>query len=1308
MKALFDYLKPITQKIDAKPKVSCTSKFGKGSSKKSLFVSTLLLSAGTILSTVSQQAVAQTNPSYPNFDQRYNAEIPGSLEAIGNASVICDRNNPTCVNGLANGTVGNNNGGLSMQMLDIDGDSSTFNSSSAQLNIPAGANVRFAALYWGATISGTTPPPNVNNVNQVSLKTPTSSSYQTITADDSNDFISFGFWRTYGAFADITSIVQNAGNGNYTVANVQSSTGADFTYPNAGWSIVVVYEDPNQPIRNISVFDGHTVVRNNAQTFNLTGIRTPPTAGFDVFMGAIANDGEVDQSGDFLRINGTNIFDTLNPANNFFNGTISKFGSHVTNRTPNDPYNMVFDIDYLDLTSWNQANNAIPTNATSIDLTLDSAGDGIWPLAYFFAVEVFEPNLVTRFEKTTPQTSYANGDVIPYTISVTNTGNDNATNTVITDALPAGTTYVSGSLKIDGVTKTDGAGDDEAEFDGSNVVFRVGAGANATQGGQININDTVTMTFDVTVTAVPGDLVCNQAAIGYQGQTSGNAASGTSDDPNTPTFGDCTEVTTTASAAKDYGDAPDTYSTNATDNSGEGIGAHHGIVSNLYLGLSPDAETDAVTPLDGSGDGSDEDGVTVFAMTEGATDFIVSKSDISVTNNTGRSATLHGWIDFDKDGVFSSTEHARITIPNGSVGITPSADLIWNGITVGASGSTYARFRLTTDENITAATPGGTANDGEVEDYVVAIAPPPPTQSGGFCTIPYSMVYSGHFPNRIDAIHVDSGAFVALTSATSASITNTLASDHINKLVYYAENNSLYAWSPITNTHTIITSDFSSFISGSVDLSSGGAAFYNGSLYVGIDDNPNTFGSESEVYRIDFTPGSNGLSIQSITSLNLNGVATATDWGDMIIDNNGIMLATGAGAFWTYNLNNGAYTQLTSSVPGAQHQLAKDGQGRLWAVIYIPSKFVVQVEVVGNTIQPIGSTISVDPHDTNDAAECVIGESSIGDRIWEDTDGDGVQDPGENGIENVTVDLYWDIDGDGQIDPGDDPVLATQTTGASGNYDFFDLIFGDYIVKVTDTNGVLSDAVLTTSSDEFAVNLPTGIVDYNDADFGYQLPIVQKDPNVLLVKRITQINGDTNSAGGDVLSSYINQDDTINPYDDNDITVADPVDPIDPPKDTDQWPDPNTSLLGGIDGGNVMPNDEIEYTIYFLSSGDATAESVLFCDYVPTFTSFIPNAYAGSAPQASGGIGGADLSIELFRNGTTDYHTGANDGDSATYFAPGTDPATSFPGIDCDGDSDGVNANTNGAVVVNLGDLPDATTDAAGAYGYVRFRARVK
>ena len=584
-------------------------------------------------------------------------------------------------------------------------------------------------------------------------------------------------------------------------------------------------------------------------------------------------------------------------------------------------------------------------------------------------------------------------------------------------------------------------------------------------------------------------------------------------------------------------------------------------------------------------------------------------------------------------------------------------------------------------------------------------------------------VYSGGISNDIYGIHATTGATFRITSTALAGVVNSLATDHVNRVVYYAEGQAIYAWSPITNTHIRLqdssgNQNASAMLGGGSisSLTSGGAAFYDGSLYLGIEQSQGN--SDTDVYQVDFVPGSNGLIIQSLTALGVNdntgganGGLNSADWGDMIISDTGILYgATRNVGFWGFNLSTSTYNFISSNYLG---QLAKDGTGALWGLS--DTGRIQEVDVnTGSLFGPSSPTSSA----IADMGECLLGFSTIGDRVWDDLDGDGVQDALEPGIANITVGLYRDLTGNGVID-GSDPLLATQATNTSGNYDFVDLIPGTYIVKILegtaddlDGTNVLDGSVLTTTSStpggQQAVNLPLGIADYDDADFGYQLPVIPKNPNVLLVKRITQINNDTASAGGDDLSGYINQDDATNPYDDNDITVADPVNPTDPPKDTDQWPDPTTNLIGGIDGGNVTPNDEIEYTIYYLSSGDTTAESVLFCDYVPTFTSFTPNGYNGSAPQATGGIGGADLSIELYRNGSTDYHTGANDGDSATYFAPGADPATSFPNIDCDGDGDGINANTNGAVVVNLGDLPDATTNAAGAYGYVRFRTRVK
>ncbi|MEO0394810.1 MAG: DUF11 domain-containing protein [Cyanobacteria bacterium P01_A01_bin.137] len=221
---------------------------------------------------------------------------------------------------------------------------------------------------------------------------------------------------------------------------------------------------------------------------------------------------------------------------------------------------------------------------------------------------------------------------------------------------------------------------------------------------------------------------------------------------------------------------------------------------------------------------------------------------------------------------------------------------------------------------------------------------------------------------------------------------------------------------------------------------------------------------------------------------------------------------------------------------------------------------------------------------------------------------------------------------------------------------------------------------------------------------------IATNPNVLLVKRITALNGSTTTTGDD-LSIYI--DEATNPYDDNTITVAAPSAPTDPPQDTNQWPTLATYLVGGIDGGNVLTNDIIEYTIYFLSSGDTTADNVHFCDYIPTFTSFLANGFNGEMPIATGGIPGVDLGVEIFRNGSSSFYTGANDGDAVVYFPPGIDPAddSRFTGIDCDGNLSTANDNTNGAVVVDLGDILNASS--AGnvvndAYGYVRFRTTVK
>jgi len=65
--------------------------------------------------------------------------------------------------------------------------------------------------------------------------------------------------------------------------------------------------------------------------------------------------------------------------------------------------------------------------------------------------------------------------VITYTLDITISGAGTITDAALEDIIPVGTTYIAGSLTLDGVSKTDAADTDEANFDGSKVNFTLGS-----------------------------------------------------------------------------------------------------------------------------------------------------------------------------------------------------------------------------------------------------------------------------------------------------------------------------------------------------------------------------------------------------------------------------------------------------------------------------------------------------------------------------------------------------------------------------------------------------------------------------------------------------------------------------------------------------------------------------------------------------------------------------------------------------------------------------------------------------------------
>ncbi|NSL85869.1 DUF11 domain-containing protein [Chitinophaga sp. Mgbs1] len=297
---------------------------------------------------------------------RYQDVVRGGVLVAGNANVVRTRTVPYSY------------------YIDIDGDPVTFNSSSENLTIPAGATVKKAFLYWqsncyssGAVYNISNPPAGRASFTHVKLKTPSSSAYTDLIPDiawQSNTY----FWQ---GMKDVTALVQQSGT--YTVANIDSDPKPPATNgypPYAGWSLWVEYAYPNtdisQSYRMISLTDGFKYVTGGSNDVTSTGFKVPESA-------AVAIDGE---AGWFIgganapwndavtynrpaygaspALNNFFLSDGANPANNPLNESRSYRGTPVTSgRNPASSFSYTnaasgnevafpwFDLDVIDISA---------------------------------------------------------------------------------------------------------------------------------------------------------------------------------------------------------------------------------------------------------------------------------------------------------------------------------------------------------------------------------------------------------------------------------------------------------------------------------------------------------------------------------------------------------------------------------------------------------------------------------------------------------------------------------------------------------------------------------------------------------------------------------------------------------------------------------------------------------------------------------------------------------------------------------------------------------------------------------------------
>ena len=364
-----------------------------------------------VLSLVASTVVTASNPSHAAaaetlLSSRYSGATFGDVELIGNAIVTCDTSLTACQTQLATGSPNGN--GTQMFYIDVDGDGTTFNSSSADLSLPVGATVDFAALYWAGTTEYL-PVGDLPNRPNVKLSTPASGGYVSLSGTLLGDTTSND--NAYSAYTDVTSLVQAGGNGTYTLADMTVDTGVGSTGPWGGWSMAVVYSLPSGTCRSVNIYDGLDEIFFTTETITLAGLNTPGVGPVGATLGAFVGDGEADFNAQLL-FEGTPLSNAVNPSTNFFNNTVSDFGTSVTTRYPNPLHNLVVDVDTADATG------LLSPGDTAADLSVVSNDEGVWWVAATMAIAI-ECRPEFGIEKTGPA-AIAEGGTANYTITVTN------------------------------------------------------------------------------------------------------------------------------------------------------------------------------------------------------------------------------------------------------------------------------------------------------------------------------------------------------------------------------------------------------------------------------------------------------------------------------------------------------------------------------------------------------------------------------------------------------------------------------------------------------------------------------------------------------------------------------------------------------------------------------------------------------------------------------------------------------------------------------------------------------------------------
>ncbi len=373
--------------------------------------------------------------------------LVGDYRVAGN-TVMCliNRTNgygtqsDVCLDGTSHQSKTSN--GYVSRYIDIDGNGSTWNSTSSYITIPSSYDptrgIAWAGLFWQGRISASNDHPlhfheelsgggfnttetgngsggytvNVANTkaNYIKLKINTGT-YQDVQAKSLYTYSSNG-GVTYAAFAEVTDLLQDAslgiGKHTFTVANLLTEEGREDT-PGVfgGWSLVVIYLEDLYlgQARNISIYNGFIklpIPSGLNDTVTISGFKLPKAGDVTSRLSMFSGEGEYlygsdtgehdwmklsDDGSTFSNIPGATYSD------NMFDGVLD--GVTRDNIVDNNLSlnNDGVDIDTYDVSTLMTGYRDTDPNIDTAYIKFSSNNDYVTPSMLAFSAELYVPKM---------------------------------------------------------------------------------------------------------------------------------------------------------------------------------------------------------------------------------------------------------------------------------------------------------------------------------------------------------------------------------------------------------------------------------------------------------------------------------------------------------------------------------------------------------------------------------------------------------------------------------------------------------------------------------------------------------------------------------------------------------------------------------------------------------------------------------------------------------------------------------------------------------------------------------------------------